>query len=193
MKLISTISLLVVLLITGCSNPVDIHQTREREYEIQVTWLKQRVIALQDSLAMYTAADTNIVVHHGPAKNKTINERGNGDTDPTEPGLYKNVVYHHTHVSQSASNTPGLFPEGSDRLLFIKDVVYLSDWGLLLMLNEIYARHGMTFSNAKLTQHFTAQRWYHGTATNVTSRLSTTELQNVDFLKTYKYTPAAGE
>ncbi|MDR3680170.1 MAG: YARHG domain-containing protein [Flavipsychrobacter sp.] len=190
MKAVVAFLMPIFLLFAACNNGIDIHLAKERAFEMQITRLQQRIKVLQDSLSVYTSsADTGTVVHGTTSKNRSIQDRGNGNGDPSEPNLYKNIVFHHAHVSQSTSNTPGLFPEGSDRLLFIKDVVYLSDWGHQLMLNEIYARHGMIFNNIKLSNHFNAQRWYHGTSYNVTNKLSTTELQNVEFLKTYKYSP----
>ncbi len=57
------------------------------------------------------------------------------------------------------------------------------------MQNQKYARHDMMFTNIKLSNHFNAQRWYHGTSNNVGSKLTTTEIRNIEFIKTYKYTP----
>lgn len=179
--------LLVIVCLTACNDSIDVHLAKERTLEMQITTLEHKVKVLQDSLLMYTAADTDAVTQNTSVKRKSVKE--SNVVDPSEPSLYKNIVFHHEHIYQSSNGTPGFFPEGSERLLFTKDVLYLSEWGLQIMQNEIYARHGMIFSNPKLSNHFKQQPWYKGTTFSVSNRLSTTELQNIEFLKTYKYTP----
>lgn len=78
--------------------------------------------------------------------------------------------------------TAGYFPESSDRKLEEKDVVYLSEWGRKLILNEIYARHGMIFTDESLRKHFRKQKWYRAKARNVTKMLTKTEKYNIAFL-----------
>jgi len=188
MKILFSLLVPFVLLLAGCGDNVNIHLAKERALEMEITKRNHRIIELQDSLAQCIGISDS-TSHNGPHLKSKINKNAENDvSDLNEPGLYKNIVFKHVHVHQPG-NTPGLFPEGSDRLLFIKDVQFLSEWGLLIMLNEIYARHGMTFSNIKLSNHFNAQRWYHGTTNNVGSKLTTTEIRNIEFIKTYKYTP----
>ncbi len=191
MKVLFSLLLPFILLLTSCGDNVNIHQGRERELEMQITNKNHRITELQDSLAQCMGlADSNSSSRMSIVSKSKANKNAENDvSDLNEPGLYKNIVFKHVHVRQAGTNTPGLFPEGSDRLLFIKDVQFLSEWGLLIMLNEIYARHGLIFQNIKLSNHFNAQRWYHGTSNNVGSKLTTTEIRNIEFIKTYKYTP----
>src|SRR5690348_8684814 len=50
--------------------------------------------------------------------------------------LYRNSK---ARQEQQKSRFAGQFPEGSERMLGDKDLNYLSEWGLKIMLNEIYA------------------------------------------------------
>ena len=79
----------------------------------------------------------------------------------------------------------GNYPEGSNRLLTEKDVQHLSPWGYKLMLHEIYARHGMSFSDKELQEHFNNQDWYRTGRKNVDESLSETEKRNIEFLKNH--------
>jgi len=103
----------------------------------------------------------------------------------TGESLYRKGANH----AKKGSKYPGEFPEGSERLLTERDVEFLSQWGIKVMMNEIYARHGMKFSDPMLTQHFSQEGWYHATAGNVNGSLSRVEKENVEFLKNYKYKP----
>ncbi len=102
----------------------------------------------------------------------------------------KNELYKKGHNRERLnSQTPGYFPEGSDRLLTNKDLEYLTEWGLAVMKNEIYARHGMIFDPGMLKDHFERQPWYHGTSTSVRNKLTSTERSNLYFIENYKYKP----
>jgi len=110
------------------------------------------------------------------------NTSGNGT-----PSLYRNGG--HTRAKYSGK-TPGEFPEGSDKKLTEEDVMYLSEWGLKVMQNEIYARHGQSFANdPQLDAHFRKVGWYHGGNNNVSKRLTRLEKENIAFLKSYVYKP----
>lgn len=78
--------------------------------------------------------------------------------------------------------TAGSFPEGSERKLDENDIQFLTDWGHKIILNEIYARHGMVFTDAYLKNHFEKQPWYHPAKGDVYKRLSSIEKQNIAFL-----------
>jgi hypothetical protein len=71
----------------------------------------------------------------------------------------------------------------------------LSSWELILMRNEIYARHGWVFRRADLRNHFEKQPWYRpkGTLDNreAANRLANAELtplerQNVKAILQYE-------
>lgn len=89
-------------------------------------------------------------------------------------------------VSKS-STTAGQYPESSERLLTEKDIEHVTPWGMKVMLNEIYARHGFVFKDATLKKHFRKERWYKGTERNMKNiKLTDTEIQNVAFLKQHQ-------
>ena len=84
--------------------------------------------------------------------------------------------------AQHKALTAGFFPEGSERLLEENDIQFLTDWGYKIMLNEIYARHGMKFKDETLKRHFDKQTWYHPANNDVYKMLSAIEKQNVAYL-----------
>ncbi len=82
---------------------------------------------------------------------------------------------------------PGQFPESSERLLTDDDVAHKSTFGMKVMLNEIYARHGYIFPDKDMKQHFAAESWYKGTEKSLSRiKLTPTEIQNIAFIKSYQ-------
>jgi len=76
----------------------------------------------------------------------------------------------------------------TDRLLRGEDLAGKSDWELILMRNEPYARHGYRFHNTKIRAYFMQQEWYKpftGDMDTVTRQLSDTEKQNIQFIIGY--------
>ena len=83
-----------------------------------------------------------------------------------------------------SSKYPGQFPESSERLLTNKDVEHQTAWGMKVMMNEIYARHGYVFKDADLRKHFRREKWYKGTEKNLKKiKLTDIEIQNIAFIK----------
>ncbi len=89
-----------------------------------------------------------------------------------------------TQQSKSAFGTLGQYPESTDRLLTEKDVENATPWGLKVMQNEIYARHGYVFKESDLKAHFRKEKWYKGRERSLKKiKLTEMEKQNVAFLK----------
>ena len=72
---------------------------------------------------------------------------------------------------------------GSRKLTY-DDIKGLSNRELRIMRNEIYARHGYIFQDAKLRDHFLQKPWYTPQTKNVA--LSSIEQYNVLFIKSYE-------
>jgi hypothetical protein len=81
---------------------------------------------------------------------------------------------------------PGIYPEGSTRLLRFSDVDGLTPWDLKVMRNEIFARHGYIFKTKEMSDYFGQQRWYKPLYSDVSSLLSVIEKKNIDFIKQYE-------
>lgn len=90
--------------------------------------------------------------------------------------------YRRLHDELDWGTVAGFYPEGSTRPLTESDTKFLTKWGHAVMLNEIYARHGMTFEDEDLRTHFAGQDWYRGNRSNVQSMLTEQEKQNIAFL-----------
>lgn len=87
------------------------------------------------------------------------------------------------------------WPWTSERPVTTEDMSQLSHWELVLMRNEIYARHGWIFRRADLQAHFDKQPWYRprGTSANreavnrqVSAELTPLERQNVRTILQYE-------
>ena len=80
----------------------------------------------------------------------------------------------------------GKYPKGSNKRLKHSDVSNLSKYELKIMRNEIFARHGYIFKTSAMAQYFSGQSWYRPLHKDVSSKLSTTEKDNVNFIKRYE-------
>ncbi len=110
-------------------------------------------------------------------------------SNTTESGANKTVIRNKRRknngskkVVVTVNGTPGNYPESSERLLTDKDVRHLSPWGKKVMTNEIYARHGMKFSDPLVQEHFDKENWYQGKYNNVDKKLTAIEKQNLQML-----------
>ncbi|MBM3454835.1 MAG: YARHG domain-containing protein [Bacteroidetes bacterium] len=81
---------------------------------------------------------------------------------------------------------PGIYPHASERLLTASDLVGMDSWDLIIIRNEIYARHGYIFKLQKLKDYFSKQSWYVPRYDNVESKLSVIEQKNVMFIKSFE-------
>jgi len=113
------------------------------------------------------------------------------NTAANEPSLYTSTAEQQKHAAARKRTksgkrivlTRGNFPEGSERKLTEWDVVHLSKWGYTVMLNEIYARHGLIFHEPAVAAYFKKVRWYKGRYKNVDKKLSPVERENIMYLK----------
>ncbi len=86
-----------------------------------------------------------------------------------------------------------ILPDSDKRTLTGEDLESLSNYGLVLARNEIYARHGRIFTDADISAYFESQGWYNGTVTAEefgNEMLSATERDNVSFIFDYEKTAA---
>lgn len=92
-----------------------------------------------------------------------------------------------TKAKNKPGSTTGQYPESSERLLTEKDVEHVTPWGMKVMMNEIYARHGLVFKDAAMRKHFRKEKWYKGTEKNMKKvKLSDTEIQNIAFIRQHQ-------
>lgn len=66
------------------------------------------------------------------------------------------------------------------------DVKGKTAWVLILMRNEIYARHGRAFTDQLLRDYFTRKKWYKANASFNDSMLTETEMTNGVFILDYQ-------
>lgn len=99
-------------------------------------------------------------------------------------------------TSQELNTTPppqnyyargaGRYPQGSERRITYADIQNLSNVDLRIMRNEIFARHGYIFKSEDLIQYFNQQSWYRPLYSDVTSRLSSLETDNINYIKSFE-------
>ncbi|MGR3466828.1 MAG: YARHG domain-containing protein [Shimia sp.] len=81
-----------------------------------------------------------------------------------------------------------MLPASDDRYIVEADLVGMSPAMLRIARNEIFARHGYSFTSADLRQYFAQFAWYQPYTKDVS--LSAIEKANVGFLRRYEDNPA---
>lgn len=74
----------------------------------------------------------------------------------------------------------------SEKYLNDNQLKYLDKTELLILRNEIFARHGYIFKREDLTIYFSQFKWYKPTHRNVSSFLNEIELGNIEKIKQYE-------
>ena len=77
----------------------------------------------------------------------------------------------------------GMYQFTSERLIDVQDLEGYSAQELLIMRNEIFARHGFVFQSPDLKDYFENQSWYSGTSRDVSSLLTSVEKKNIEKIK----------
>jgi serine/threonine protein kinase len=139
-------------------------------------------------------------------KYRTILEKGPGGwkiRDSKETAVVKAAMYQGNLKTQPGlenQDNPSLtilgpsFPWTSQRLVSELELVLMTKDDLLIMRNEILARHGMVFREPRLREHFERQSWYRprGSLDNkdkilqqVMGELNPIEKKNLQFIMQY--------
>ncbi|HEY0651644.1 MAG TPA: YARHG domain-containing protein [Chryseosolibacter sp.] len=82
--------------------------------------------------------------------------------------------------------TLGDHPEASTTYLDVPDVENLLPEEIEMIRNEIYARHGYSFTNIKIRRIFDEKDWYIPMAIDIRDQLTDIEAHNIDLLLNYE-------
>lgn len=80
----------------------------------------------------------------------------------------------------------GDYPAASTTFLEVPDVENLLPEDIEMIRNEIYARHGYSFTNLKIRRIFDAIDWYIPMAIDIRDQLTEVEAHNIDLLYNYE-------
>ncbi len=80
-------------------------------------------------------------------------------------------------------SVPGKYPQGSQRILTVEELESMNQYDLKILRNEIYARHGLLFTNEEMKQYFNLQDWYKPQYAEVNTYLTEIEKKNAMLLK----------
>lgn len=80
----------------------------------------------------------------------------------------------------------GDFPDASTRYLEVPDVENMLPEQIEMIRNEIYARHGYSFTNLKIRRVFDAKDWYIPMGIDIRDQLTELEAHNIDLLYNYE-------
>ncbi len=80
----------------------------------------------------------------------------------------------------------GEYPKASTKLLKAADVENMRPAELRIMRNEIYARHGYSFTLEDMQKHFATADWYMPVVLDVKDKLTATETKNAELIKRYE-------
>lgn len=84
------------------------------------------------------------------------------------------------------SGVQGDYPEASKQLLTANDLRYTSKEVLIIMRNEIFARHGYIFKRDDLYNHFAKKPWYNPQHEDVSHLLTHIEKENIRLIKAFE-------
>ncbi len=88
----------------------------------------------------------------------------------------------------------GFYPQASQRLLKESDVENMVKTDLMLMRNEIFARHGFCFIKKDMRQQFENEEWYVPNTVDIRGLLTDIEKKNIALIKRYeKYAEEYGD
>jgi hypothetical protein len=103
---------------------------------------------------------------------------------------YKNTVgaktYTLTKTEFVYDPTLGDHPETSSQMLDVPDVENLLPEEIEMMRNEIYARHGYSFTNLKIRRIFDEKDWYIPMGIDIRDQLTDIEAHNIDLFLNYE-------
>ena len=111
----------------------------------QSPWPNEEISVSKEAL-IYVSKGAANEIHTTPRSNNKSD-----DSDSTSPS------------KASGSDDSYLLPDSDKKILSEDDLAAFDRETLNLALNEIFARHGYIFSDAKLKAYFTKKSWYHGT------------------------------
>ena len=142
----------------------------------------------EDGKLMLAAREPGTDLHDGTfnfeldAKNLNI-LAGAWQPYKTEAGAAKNFLLAKKIFKYDP--TTGI-SEASERLLKTKDLENEDKYYLSFMRNEIFARHGYSFSRKETREMFESEDWYVPRSTNVIDELTEIEKKNIALLKKYE-------
>lgn len=105
------------------------------------------------------------------------------DGDSYDKGL---LLYTLLKTDTSEEKIPGVFGDYgfASRIPLTDDIVFsYSKEELKMIRNEIYARHGLIFSNPEVKKYFKSKSWYKPTQSDVFAQLSEIERLNIAQIK----------
>lgn len=91
-----------------------------------------------------------------------------------------------TNIPENSALIKGYYPQASESILTASELSGMSKQDLLIMRNEIFARHGYIFKKKEIQSYFTSQPWYRGQYEDVTSMLSDIEKMNIELIKKHE-------
>ena len=103
---------------------------------------------------------------------------------------YRNTVSNKTYTLNKRTfiydKNVGDHTEGSSEWIEPMDVENLLPEEIEIIRNEIYARHGYSFTNLKIRRIFDAKDWYIPMAIDIRDQLTDMEAENIDMLYNYE-------
>lgn len=99
------------------------------------------------------------IITETAAETSEISESNTVPETKPEPDVVENT----DNIEEEEEEKEYVFSESSERFMEKKDLFGIDQETLRIGRNEIYARHGRRFSDAKLQEYFDSKQWYEGT------------------------------
>jgi hypothetical protein len=97
--------------------------------------------------------------------------------------LVASLIKNETLTPDGTMQLPGRYPFASTETLTLDILPYYTKAELRIMRNEIFARHGYKFNSAGMQNHFGDERWYEGTSSDVSHKLTPLEKLNIEIIQ----------
>lgn len=121
------------------------------------------------------------------SEDDAVYEDGSDSADPDDGDTSESYDSSDSNDLSSYDSDDYIVPESSSRLLTASDLSGLSNRTVQYAINEIFARHGAEFEDARVKAYFNDKSWYNAYQSKDKAQedFNTTEIKNVDFMKAY--------
>lgn len=109
-----------------------------------------------------------------------------GSWSPFKKGAASDKKFTLTKKTFVYNTDVGIYPQASGELLSEADVENMLVEELVVMRNEIYARHGYSFEDKVMRARFDSTSWYIPMGVDIRELLTDIEVQNIDLIYRYE-------
>lgn len=123
------------------------------------------------------------------AERKKLESQMESEQQSIQESIQESMEVARQEAAKHPANGEYICPGSDSRYLTENDLIGLTDWELMMAINEIYARHGRLFKDSTIQDYFDHQPWYDGHVDPDdfdVSVFNAYEKANVEFIRGYQ-------